>query len=84
MAPPRGHLDGRTKSGSAFLTQEVVRVRPRLVVYGHIHEGHTTKERFYNRVGKGYKRVSGHGAGKRNSMGIVWGVMLGYLIPRPW
>ena len=82
--PPRGHLDGFRKSGCSFLTQEVLRVRPRLVVFGHIHVGHGTEERVYDRVGKAYEQISVQGAGKGKLVGMVWGVMWGYLIPRSW
>lgn len=81
--PPRGHLDGFKKSGCAFLTKEVVRVRPRLVVYGHIHVGYGT-ERVYDRVGKAYEQVSGNWAGWGSLVGMVWGVMWGILVPRWW
>ena len=43
--PPRGRLDGWKKSGCVFLTREIGRIRPRLVVYGHIHQGYGTEER---------------------------------------
>jgi len=36
--PPRGYVDGEGK-GCKFLLKELRRVRPRLVVCGHIHEG---------------------------------------------
>lgn len=37
--PPKGHLDLGGK-GCPQLLQEIRRARPRLVVFGHIHEGH--------------------------------------------
>lgn len=82
--PPRGHLDGLKKSGCAFLTQEILRVRPRLVVYGHIHVGYGVEERVYDGVGKAYERISGQFGGWGNLVCIAWGVMWGYLIPRSW
>ena len=80
--PPRGHLDGFKRCGCTFMTQEVVRVRPRLVVFGHIHVGYETEKRVYDRVGKAYEQNSGQEAGKRNLVGMAWGVMWSYLIPR--
>lgn len=55
-----------------------------LGVYGHIHEGYTTEERPYNRLDKGYERVIGHRAGKRNVNGHGVGCHVGYLIFGPW
>ncbi|CAD6589239.1 MAG: hypothetical protein ASARMPREDX12_003702 [Alectoria sarmentosa] len=80
--PPRGHLDGFMKSGCAFLTQEVLRVQPRLVVYGHIHEGYGTEERVYDRVGEAYEQIFGQLGGWVNLASMAWGIMWGYLIPR--
>ena len=82
--PPRGHLDGWKKSGCAFLTQEIVRVRPRLVVYGHIHQGYGTEERVYDRAGRAYERISVQGAKRRSLVGLACHVMWGYLIPKSW
>ena len=82
--PPRGLLDGFKKSGCAFLTQEIMRVRPRLVVFGHIHVGHGIEERVYDRVEKAYEQISGQLGGWGSLAGMVWGVMGGYLIPRSW
>lgn len=72
------------KSGCAFLTQEVLRVRPRLVAYGHIHMGYGTEERVYDRVGEAYEQISGHFGGWVNLAGMAWGIMWGYLIPGLW
>lgn len=35
--PPAGHLDGLRNAGCAYLLSEVQRVRPTLIVCGHIH-----------------------------------------------
>lgn len=40
--PPRGHLDG-LQLGCVHLLREVWRVRPRVHVFGHIHEGMGTE-----------------------------------------
>lgn len=82
--PPRGHLDGFRKSGCAFLAQEVVRVRPRLVVFGHIHVGYGTEERVFDRVVKAHEQVSGQWAGWGTLVGMACGVVLGYMVPRSW
>ncbi|EEQ28213.1 metallophosphoesterase domain-containing protein 1 [Microsporum canis CBS 113480] len=41
--PPSKHLDGDLHSGCAFLGQEIERVKPRLVVFGHVHDGYGVK-----------------------------------------
>ncbi|KAK2867911.1 hypothetical protein FQN49_003351 [Arthroderma sp. PD_2] len=41
--PPSKHLDGDLQSGCAFLGQEIERVKPRLVVFGHVHDGYGVK-----------------------------------------
>lgn len=82
--PPRGHLDGFKKSGCTFLAQEVIRVRPRLVVYGHIHVGHGVEERVYDRVETAYEQISGQWAGWGSLVGMAWGIMWGRLVPTLW
>ncbi|KAM0804880.1 hypothetical protein BDR22DRAFT_878873 [Usnea florida] len=82
--PPRGHLDGFKKSGCAFLAREVMRVQPRLVVYRHIHEGHGTEEIVYDRVGKAYEEIFGQPGRWDSLLGMAWGVLLGYLVPKSW
>ena len=82
--PPRGHLDGFKKAGCAFLAQDVMRVQPRLVVYGHIHEGYGTEEMVYDRVGKAYEEISGQEGGWESLLGMAWCVLLGRLVPKSW
>lgn len=59
-------------------------MRPRLVVYGHIHVGHGIEESVYDRVGKVYEQISGQLAGWESLVGMAWGVMWGYVIPGSW
>ena len=61
-----------------------MRAQPRLVVYGHIHEGCGTEEMVYDRVEKAYEEISGHGAGLQSLLGMAWGVLLGYFVPKSW
>lgn len=82
--PPRGHLDGFKKSGCAFLSQEVVRVRPGLVVYGHIHVGHGIEDMVYDRVWTKYEQILGQRGGWGCLVGMAWAIIWGYLIPRSW
>lgn len=73
--PPWGHLDGMKKSGCAFLAREVVRVKPQLVVYGHIHVGYGVEERVYDRVGTAHEAVMGHWGGWETMFGMAWGIL---------
>ena len=57
-------------------------MQPRLVVYGHIHEGYGTEERVYDRVGEAYEQIFGQLGGWVNLASMAWGIMWGYLIPR--
>ena len=61
-----------------------MRVQPRLVLYGHIHEGYGTEEMVYDRVGKAYEEISGQWGGWESVLGMVGGVVLRYLVPRSW
>lgn len=45
--PPKGHLDS-TGKGCPHLLREIRRVRPRLVVFGHIHAGYGREEISYD------------------------------------
>jgi hypothetical protein len=51
--PPHLHLDSPTRLshvGSIFLAREIARVRPRLVVFGHIHNGHGLEDLVFDGV----------------------------------
>ncbi|RSL88716.1 hypothetical protein CEP52_015126 [Fusarium oligoseptatum] len=54
--PPRGHLDNGGK-GCPQLLKEVCRVRPRLVVFGHIHVGAGQEEMTYSGADRAYHCV---------------------------
>jgi hypothetical protein len=49
-SPPWDHLDGALRSGCSSLAREIARVRPRLVVFGHIHVGYGKEEVIMDRV----------------------------------
>ena len=59
-------------------------MQPRLVVYGHIHEGYGTEEMVYDRVGKAYEEISGQEGGWESLLGMAWGVVLGHLVSKSW
>lgn len=54
--PPKGHLDLEGK-GCPQLLKELKRVRPRLVVFGHIHAGRGRDVIRYDGIGNAYDRV---------------------------
>ncbi len=82
--PPWGHLDGFKKSGCPFLTREVVRSRPRLVVFGHIHVGYGSEERVFDTVGRAHEGIVGGWAswGSLTTMAAV--VAWGRIVPQRW
>lgn len=54
--PPKGHLDQGGK-GCAQLLREMWRVRSRLVVFGHIHDGHGREVIAYDAFDAAYDGV---------------------------
>lgn len=82
--PPRSHLDGVKKSGCSFLAKELVRVRPRLVVFGHIHVSYGLEERVYDRVGRAYEGIEGGWGGWANLLGMLGAVIRGWIVRGRW
>ncbi|KAJ3484134.1 hypothetical protein NLG97_g7131 [Lecanicillium saksenae] len=66
--PPKGHLDDQGK-GCAQLLKEISRVRPKLVVFGHIHVARGREEVHYDRVQQAYDRIM-------DGKGGFWGALL--------
>ncbi|XWW96260.1 hypothetical protein V2A60_004233 [Cordyceps javanica] len=56
--PPRGHLDNGGK-GCPQLMKEILRVRPELVVFGHIHAGHGEERLLYDGFHRAYSEIMG-------------------------
>lgn len=71
--PPKGHLDQESK-GCPQLLKEIWRVRPNLVVFGHIHDGHGQQDIVYDAIDAAYDGVM---AGDR---GIVAVLLMAFLI----
>ncbi|KAL8657203.1 MAG: hypothetical protein Q9226_002143 [Calogaya cf. arnoldii] len=82
--PPWGHLDGVKKSGCPFLAREVVRSRPRLVVFGHIHVGYGSEERVLDTVGRAHEGIAGGWAGWGSLVKMVVAVTCGRIVPQRW
>ncbi|EGX95292.1 phosphoesterase, putative [Cordyceps militaris CM01] len=66
--PPRGHLDDGGK-GCPQLTQEILRVRPKLVVFGHIHVGHGEERVSYDGFERAYGEIMG---GNDTLLSAMW------------
>lgn len=73
--PPKHHLDTRDfyRAGCPFLAGEVAKVRPRLMVFGHIHVGHGREEVVLDGVQRRYEEVMTGWAGW---MDLVWMAVL--------
>lgn len=54
--PPKGHLDDQGK-GCPQLMKEIARVRPKLVVFGHIHAARGREQVHRDRVQRYYDRI---------------------------
>ncbi|KAL4960479.1 metallophosphatase domain-containing protein [Aspergillus stella-maris] len=82
--PPRLHLDfdpniqggGLRHTGDAYLTSEIGRVRPRLVVFGHIHVGYGREDLVLDSVTRGFEgiqnRLGGWGTLGVMFLGVFW------------
>ena len=68
--PPRGHLD-LLKLGCPHLLHELWRVRPRLHVFGHVHEGAGTEWLTFDGIQDAYEQTVLAGGGCWN---LVWTV----------
>jgi hypothetical protein len=68
--PPRGHLD-LFKLGCEHLLRELWRVRPRLHVFGHVHEGAGTEWLQFDELQGAYERTVVDGGGVWN---LLWTV----------
>lgn len=65
--PPRGHLD-LLNLGCVHLLQELWRVRPRLHVFGHVHEVAGTEWLQFNQLQKAYEQTVISGGGIFNML----------------
>ena len=70
-APPRAHLD-LLGLGCVHLLRALWRVRPRVHVFGHVHEGAGTEWVVFDKLQEMYERVVVDGGGVWNLMGVVW------------
>lgn len=78
--PPKGHLDFGGK-GCPNLLRELRRVRPSLVVFGHIHAGHGREDVVWgNGVLNAYHVAMLGGAGWATVMTAIWWTIWNWVI----
>ncbi|KAF3385463.1 putative rhamnogalacturonate lyase C [Penicillium rolfsii] len=70
-SPPFAHLD-LLKLGCPHLLQTLWRVRPRLHVFGHVHEGSGTDFMLFNGLQEAYERTIAAGGGFNNLLLTAW------------
>lgn len=75
--PPKGHLDAG-HFGCAHLLGEIWKVRPRLHVFGHIHDGHGVETLRFDYLQKAYEQTVATGGGLWNLGQVVFQFMLAY------
>ena len=68
--PPKGHLDLLTL-GCPYLLSEIWRVRPRVHIFGHVHEGAGTEWLLFDTVQKAYEQTVIAGGGFWNLIRTV-------------
>ncbi|CDM31440.1 Metallophosphoesterase domain [Penicillium roqueforti FM164] len=69
--PPLAHLD-LLKYGCSYLLQTLWRIRPRLHVFGHIHEGSGTELMLFDRLQEAYEGTVAAGGGLKNLLFTAW------------
>ncbi|KAJ5753663.1 uncharacterized protein N7511_007816 [Penicillium nucicola] len=78
--PTLAHLD-LLKFGCPHLLQTLWRVRPRLHVFGHIHEGSGTDWMLFNGLQETYERTVAAGGGIQNLLLTAWEFVKGVMRP---
>jgi hypothetical protein len=69
--PPFAHLD-LLKLGCPYLLQTLWRVRPRLHVFGHVHEGSGTDLMLFDGLQEAYERTIAAEGGFKNLLLTAW------------
>lgn len=70
--PPKYHLDTPHALGNKFLSKELCRVRPRLVVFGHIHAGYGEENVLFDEIKNLYDDTRG---GERKAVLLWWMIL---------
>lgn len=79
--PPYKHLDGAFSSGCRDLAMEVERVRPALVVFGHIHVGRGQEEVVFDGLRKDYESIRASESGWITIGFMVLRLVYSWLVP---
>lgn len=78
--PPRGHLD-TLKYGCEHLLRLLWHIRPRLHVFGHIHEGYGQEELHFDGLQRAFEETVLAGGGILNLCEVVKELVVTYLRP---
>ncbi|KXG47375.1 uncharacterized protein PGRI_012450 [Penicillium griseofulvum] len=79
-SPPLAHLD-LLKLGCAHLLRTLWRVKPRLHVFGHVHEGAGTDWMLFNGLQNAYERTVAARGGVKNLLSTIWEFAKAYVRP---
>jgi 3',5'-cyclic AMP phosphodiesterase CpdA len=88
--PPRFHLDARDfhRAGCPYLGREIARVRPRLMVFGHIHASYGREDVVLDAVRRDYENIMGNWAGWgslcRMAVAVLWARLVAPLLGDQW
>jgi Icc-related predicted phosphoesterase len=88
--PPRFHLDARDfhRVGCPYLGREIARVRPRLMVFGHIHASYGREDVVLDAVRRDYEDIMGNwaswGALCRMAVAVLWARLIAALLGKQW
>lgn len=77
--PPRLHLDAYSglSRGCAFLGEEIARIRPKLHVFGHIHDGYGREEVVFDSTRREYEAIVNFSCYNDGYWGCRWWWALG-------
>ncbi|PVI04579.1 Metallo-dependent phosphatase [Periconia macrospinosa] len=78
--PPKGHLDAG-HLGCKHLLDELWRTKPRLHVFGHVHDGHGTEWIQFDGLQRAYENVVEAGGGQLGLARAVYELLVSYLTP---
>jgi predicted phosphodiesterase len=78
--PPKGHLDAGYL-GCKYLLDEIWRTKPRLHVFGHVHDGYGVEWIQFDRLQRAYENVVNAGGGLWGLADVIFEFLAAYLKP---